>query len=138
MPRDPSCSPSTSSSSSDSDDGRFLMDRSLPATDLLEIAMRKRRELSAQKERNLRVELFQTHMIQTLCKHLGGCARRRRRARKRSHAAKPNQIKPELSTGCLIQSESESPSKRLRVDEEDPFQLDQLFEMLYGPKVALG
>lgn len=70
----------TSASSSSCDDTEEL----LTPTQLLSLAIKKRRSLYESKDRDFRRELLHTGMIQTLCKVLGeGRALRRRSKRKR-------------------------------------------------------
>ena len=79
-------SPSSSSCNSSCEDNEELT-----PTQLLSLAIKKRRALYESKDRDYRRELLHTGMIQTLCKYLGeGRALRRRSRRKRrsSHSQK--------------------------------------------------
>jgi len=70
----------TSASSSSCDD----TEEQVTPTQLLSLAIKKRRSLYESKDRDFRRELLHTGMIQTLCKYLGeGRALRRRSKRKR-------------------------------------------------------
>jgi hypothetical protein len=74
-----SSTPKCRSTSSDDDSSAFS------PTELLSLAIKKRRSLYEAKERDFRRELLHTGMIQSLCKHLGeGRAKRRRSRRHRS------------------------------------------------------
>jgi hypothetical protein len=58
-------------------------DTLLTPTQLLSMAIKKRRVLFSNKERDYRCELLHTALIQSLCKHLGESRASRRHQRKR-------------------------------------------------------
>uniref|UniRef100_A0A914V5P2 Uncharacterized protein n=1 Tax=Plectus sambesii TaxID=2011161 RepID=A0A914V5P2_9BILA len=65
------------------DDAEDAVDVSLTPTQLLSLAIKKRRVLFSHKERDYRCELLHTALIQSLCKHLGESRANRRNLRKR-------------------------------------------------------
>ena len=83
----------TSASSSSCDD---TAEEFMTPTQLLSLAIKKRRSLYESKDRDFRRELLHTGIIQTLCKYLGeGRALRRRSKRKRrSNSQKPQSALP--------------------------------------------
>lgn len=108
-------------------------------TQLLGMAVKKRRELNAVKDRSYRLELLQNAFIQSLCKHLGE-RRARRRARKFEKSSETvssceNMRKNESPSDEVSQARvvpviqtPEPPQKRVRtVDETDPFGLNAFF-----------
>ncbi|CAJ0938895.1 unnamed protein product, partial [Mesorhabditis belari] len=127
-------SPSCSSGSSQSDDETCR--QPLTATQILAIAIQKRRALFNSKERDYRRELMHTTVIQTLCKHLGeGRAKRRRRAKKRSLVGHDEAT--ETKKSCLhpsiqsVEQKFDAPSAALADEDRDPFGLDQFFANIY-------
>lgn len=69
----------------DDDDNKSedAVNDSLTPTQLLSLAIKKRRVLFSHKERDYRCELLHTALIQSLCKHLGESRANRRHQRKR-------------------------------------------------------
>ena len=128
---------SSASCSSTSDDDVPVVDPLSP-TQLLAVAIKKRRALYSEKHRDYRRELLHTSFIQSLCKHLGeGRARRRRRGgKKRSHSKSlQDSAVPVERKSCIdpnVQNIVECPAKRSCTDD-DPFGLDEFFRNIYGP-----
>uniref|UniRef100_A0A1I7XL57 Uncharacterized protein n=1 Tax=Heterorhabditis bacteriophora TaxID=37862 RepID=A0A1I7XL57_HETBA len=127
---------SPSSSSQSEDDCR----PETSATQLLSLAIQKRRALYARKERDYRQELLQTGFIQFLCKHLGERRARRRRRGKRSvrqdkgDTVASNEA-PSSHVDPIVQNtiEAEPDRKRARpATDDDPFGLDEFFARVYG------
>jgi len=87
-----SSSPSSSAYNSSSDEN----DECVPPTQLLSMAIKKRRSLYESKDRDYRKELLHTGMIQSLCKFLGEgrALRRRSNKRKRSRSSSSSQKSP--------------------------------------------
>jgi len=138
-------------SSSDSDPDALEM----TPTQLLSLAIKKRRGLSSAKDRDLRREVLQTSLIQNVCKYLGEfrARRRRRRSKRRQRTSRKRQWnEPELwrveeqplksTADCMpggaddiVQISMHSPSedgspvlkKACVEDDSDPFGLDDLF-----------
>ncbi|EGT37566.1 CBN-TOS-1 protein [Caenorhabditis brenneri] len=135
----------SSSPSSSSDDESYTVAQMRP-TDLLSLAMKKRRDLFNQKERNMRCEVLQTSFITSLCKHMGESRRRHRRGgkkRSRSTSSKvsstfsditPIVVKPNNNVEPLVQNEQqhitmEPDVKRFKVNSfMDPFGLEEFFK----------
>lgn len=124
-------------STSTSEDDEFTSVAPQSATQLLAIAIKKRRALAAQKNRRLHLELLHTGMIQSLCKHLGEKrASRRKRGKKRSLKGQddcvldstPSPSQPPVQA----LTDQEPSSKRARFSEEDPFGLDHIFMDAFG------
>ncbi|GMS79361.1 hypothetical protein PENTCL1PPCAC_1536, partial [Pristionchus entomophagus] len=99
------------------------------ATDLLSIAVKKRRALSVRKTRNLHQELFHTRMIKSLCTVL----EERLAAKRLTLAAKRGKKRPAKSQNeTLVLCYQEPSRKRGRFSEEDPFGLDHIFMDVFG------
>lgn len=140
----------TSSSSSSDDDFKMPVSEMRP-TDLLNLAMKKRRALYSQKERNIRCEVLQTSFITSLCKHMGESRKRRRRGgmkRSRSNSSSrasstnsditPTGVQPDFNGEPLVQTEQPLPDndepnfKKAKTNFMDPFGLKEFFEQIHS------
>ncbi|UMM36549.1 hypothetical protein L5515_008662 [Caenorhabditis briggsae] len=144
----------SSSSSSSSDDDSFVTTEMRP-TDLLTLAMKKRRALYNKKERNMRCEVLQTSFISSLCKHMGESRKRRRRGgKKRSSSISstnvsstfsdmtPDRVNPVYNVEPLVQNDHQlcfdEPAKKKAKDSYmDPFGLEEFFKNI-GSKAIKG
>jgi hypothetical protein len=92
----------------DADKGEDALEMEVSPTQLLSMAIKKRRTLFGRKERDFRKELLHTAMIQSLCKHLGEsrASRRhhKRRRGRRSRSRSPKHAKCELD----VQSDNDT------------------------------
>ncbi|EFO98882.1 hypothetical protein CRE_19715 [Caenorhabditis remanei] len=138
----------SSSSSSSSDDDTFVPE--MRPTDLLSLAMSKRRALFSQKERNMRCEVLQTSFITSLCKHMGESRKRHRRGgkkRSRSNSSSnvsntfsdilPSGANPVPSVEPLVQNDQqqvEEPAvKKTKTSNfMDPFGLEDFFRDIHS------
>lgn len=101
-------------------------DEELAPTQLLSLAIKKRRALYESKDRDFRRELLHTGMIQSLCKFLGeGRALRRRSRRKRrsSSSQKPtnnycNDARKDLPLKYMLSNEQLEKSSDVPVTEQ--------------------
>ncbi|KAE9417488.1 hypothetical protein Angca_000773 [Angiostrongylus cantonensis] len=131
----------SSPGSSSGEDGCGEMEMS--PTRLLAIAIQKRRALFGLKERDYRLELLQTSLIQSLCKHLGERrARRRKRGGKRSVRLNKGDDEscgaPITRVEPIVQNcNDDEPSRKRQRDGEDPFGLDDFFVRVCGRSVTI-
>ncbi|CCD68622.2 Target Of Splicing [Caenorhabditis elegans] len=137
-----------SSPSSSSSDDDFPVVPEMRPTDLLSLAMKKRRALYNQKERNMRCEVLQTSFITSLCKHMGESRKRHRRGgkkRSRSNSSSsvcstnsditPCGVEPNNNVEPLVQNDqhqlcvAEPIAKKAKTSNfMDPFGLEDFFK----------
>ncbi|CAI4227253.1 unnamed protein product [Auanema sp. JU1783] len=112
-------------------------------TQLLSIAIKKRRALFGRKDRNYHQELLQTGFIQSLCKHLG--ERRARRKKRGCSSSKlvfdnensgctESQKVPETLVEPVLQTPEPPIKRKLLSSDNDPFGLDRFFSDLLEKK----